>query len=81
MKKLRFIFPKILVLWVTMLLVACSSGESKGGTMVPNEPVLGESNVLVAYFSWSASHKHRRWLVILPMLLVENFSAFFLKHL
>ena len=55
MKKFKLIISAILMLALGITLTACGGGNS-GGTQTPEPPLSGESNVLVVYFSWSASH-------------------------
>lgn len=55
MKKFKLIISAILMLALGITLTACGGGNS-GGTQTPEPPLSGENNVLVVYFSWSASH-------------------------
>ncbi|MGN0811967.1 MAG: flavodoxin [Candidatus Coproplasma sp.] len=58
MKKLTAFFAAVIAVVMACSFAACSSGGDKTGgqNVTPNDPLTGESNVLVAYFSWSASH-------------------------
>lgn len=59
MKKLKMILSAMLALLFLISLAACSSGGDKQGNAEPpksNEPLTGDSKILVAYFSWSSSH-------------------------
>lgn len=55
MKKFKLIISAILMLALGITLTACGGGNS-GGSQTPEPPLSGESDVLVVYFSWSASH-------------------------
>jgi len=59
MKKLKTLLSAALSLSLAFTLTACSqNGDKKGNssTVTPNEPLKGESRILVTYFSWSSSH-------------------------
>lgn len=58
MKKLRILLTSVLAIVCALTFVACTNGgtNSGGRNTEPNEPLAGESNVLVAYFSWSGAH-------------------------
>jgi hypothetical protein len=57
MKKIRTLIVGICTLILALSLTGCGGGEQQGGTstVTPNDPLTGESNVLVTYFSWSAA--------------------------
>lgn len=57
MKRLKVLVCAILSLIFALSFAACSSGGDKNGTsdVTPNDPLAGESKVLVTYFSWSSS--------------------------
>lgn len=56
MKRFRFIVVLMLASLLTFGLAACGGGSTGGGTQEQEAPLTGDSNVLVAYFSWSSSH-------------------------
>jgi len=58
MKKLKVFLSALVSLALVFSFAACSSGGDKNGNsdVTPNEPLAGESKVLVTYFSWSSSH-------------------------
>lgn len=59
MKRLKVVVCAILSLVFALPFAACSSdGDTSGApdSVTPNEPLAGESKVLVTYFSWSSSH-------------------------
>lgn len=56
MKKFRFLFVALLGVIMTLSLAACSGGDGGDQTAKPNDTLTGESDVLVTYFSWSASN-------------------------
>lgn len=56
MKKLRILAAAILSLISVCVIAGCGGTEGGDQTNTPNDPLTGESNVLVAYFSWSSSN-------------------------
>lgn len=59
MKKLKTLFAAALSLSLAFTLAACTQNGDKTGNSsatTPNEPLKGESRILVVYFSWSSSH-------------------------
>ena len=58
MKKLKVFLSALVSLALVFSFAACSSGGDKNGNsdVTPNEPLAGESKILVTYFSWSSSH-------------------------
>ncbi len=57
MKKFRFILVALLGVIMALSFAACTDGNGGGDqTNKPNDELTGESNVLVTYFSWSASN-------------------------
>lgn len=56
MKKFRFLFIALLGVILALSLAACGGNDGGDQTNKPNDALTGESNVLVTYFSWSASN-------------------------
>ena len=56
MKKLKYVLASILSFALVLSFAACSGGSGSGGSQEQDAPLAGESNILVAYFSWSSSH-------------------------
>ena len=56
MKKFRFLFIALLGVILALSLAACGGSDGGDQTAKPNDTLTGESNVLVTYFSWSASN-------------------------
>lgn len=57
MKKFRFLLVALLGVIMALTFAACTDGNGGGDqTNTPNDELTGESNVLVTYFSWSASN-------------------------
>lgn len=56
MKKISCILLFVLSVLLPFFLAACGGGSGSGGGQEQEPPLSGDSNVLVAYFSWSASH-------------------------
>ena len=56
MKKLKYVLAAILSFALVLCFAACSGGSGSGGSQEQDAPLAGESNILIAYFSWSSSH-------------------------
>jgi flavodoxin len=54
-KSLKVIISVVAVVLLMTMLVACGNSSHKAVDATPEEPVKGESKVLVAYFSWSGN--------------------------
>lgn len=56
MKKFRLLIVAVFGIIMALTFAACGGNDGGDQTNIPNDELTGESNVLVTYFSWSASN-------------------------